>query len=114
VGKEEISQRINYPPVTETSSHLFSLPAPLFFFFCVCVCVAALGIGYYNLNRALEMKSPPPSPLPLNMGTENLRGDAANQAMAAPRANQSSAVSSRSLFTILLHAYYTHVVGALR
>ncbi|XP_056270828.1 myocyte-specific enhancer factor 2B [Pseudoliparis swirei] len=49
------------------------------------------GIGYYNLNRALEMKSPPPSPLPLNMGTENLRGDAANQAMAAPRANQSSA-----------------------
>ncbi|TNN39400.1 hypothetical protein EYF80_050431 [Liparis tanakae] len=49
------------------------------------------GIGYYNLNRALEMKSPPPSPLPLNMGSENLRGDAANQAMAASRANQSSA-----------------------
>lgn len=81
-----MSQRINYSSVSETSSHLFSLPAP--FFDCV-------GIGYSvfshgNLNRALDMKSPPP----LNLGGENLRGDAANQGMGATRANHSSAVSS--------------------
>ncbi|XP_031724356.1 myocyte-specific enhancer factor 2B [Anarrhichthys ocellatus] len=51
-----------------------------------------LGIGYSvfshgNLNRALEMKSPPP----LNLGSENLRGDAANQCMGASRANHNSA-----------------------
>ncbi|XP_031174210.1 myocyte-specific enhancer factor 2B [Sander lucioperca] len=50
------------------------------------------GIGYSvfshgNLNRALEMKSPPP----LNLGSENLRGEAANQGMGATRANHNSA-----------------------
>uniref|UniRef100_A0A3Q2DYM1 Myocyte enhancer factor 2b n=1 Tax=Cyprinodon variegatus TaxID=28743 RepID=A0A3Q2DYM1_CYPVA len=45
------------------------------------------GIGYSvfshgNLNRALDMKSPPP---PLSLGSENLRADAANQAMGAAR-----------------------------
>ncbi|XP_071782072.1 myocyte-specific enhancer factor 2B [Centroberyx gerrardi] len=50
------------------------------------------GIGYSvfshgNLSRALDMKSPPP----LNLGSENLRGDAANQGMGATRANLSSA-----------------------
>uniref|UniRef100_A0A3Q3KDN3 Myocyte enhancer factor 2B n=1 Tax=Monopterus albus TaxID=43700 RepID=A0A3Q3KDN3_MONAL len=49
------------------------------------------GIGYSvfshgNLNRALDMKSPPP----LNLGNENLRGDAANQAMGTTRANHNS------------------------
>lgn len=83
---KNVSQRINDSSVSETSSHLFSLPAP--FFRCV-------GIGYSvfshgNLNRALDMKSPPP----LNMGGENLRGDAANnQGMGATRANHNSAVS---------------------
>uniref|UniRef100_A0A3P8SIM9 Myocyte enhancer factor 2b n=1 Tax=Amphiprion percula TaxID=161767 RepID=A0A3P8SIM9_AMPPE len=50
------------------------------------------GIGYSvfshgNLNRALDMKSPPP----LNLGSENLRAEAANQAMGAARANHNSA-----------------------
>lgn len=67
-------------------SALYSLPARLW----------SLGIGYSvfshgNLNRALDMKSPPP---PLSLGSENLRADAANQAMGAARANHNSAVSS--------------------
>ncbi|XP_026200997.1 myocyte-specific enhancer factor 2B [Anabas testudineus] len=51
------------------------------------------GIGYSvfshgNLNRALDIKTPPP----LNLGSENLRGDAAtNQAMGPTRANHNSA-----------------------
>ncbi|XP_047443102.1 myocyte-specific enhancer factor 2B isoform X1 [Mugil cephalus] len=50
------------------------------------------GIGYSvfshgNLNRALDMKSPPP----LNLGSENLRADAANQGMGATRANHNPA-----------------------
>ncbi|XP_067369344.1 myocyte-specific enhancer factor 2B isoform X1 [Channa argus] len=50
------------------------------------------GIGYSvfshgNLNRSLDMKSPPP----LNLGSENLRGDAANQAMGPTRVNHNSA-----------------------
>ncbi|XP_053285800.1 myocyte-specific enhancer factor 2B [Pleuronectes platessa] len=50
------------------------------------------GIGYSvlshgNLNRALDMKTPPS----LNLGGENLRGDAANQAMGATRVNHNSA-----------------------
>ncbi|KAF3691092.1 Myocyte-specific enhancer factor 2B [Channa argus] len=40
-----------------------------------------------NLNRSLDMKSPPP----LNLGSENLRGDAANQAMGPTRVNHNSA-----------------------
>ncbi|KAM7388460.1 hypothetical protein PAMP_024632 [Pampus punctatissimus] len=40
-----------------------------------------------NLNRALDMKSPPP----LNLGSENLRGEVANQGMGATRANHNSA-----------------------
>ncbi|XP_015254910.1 myocyte-specific enhancer factor 2B [Cyprinodon tularosa] len=60
------------------------------------------GIGYSvfshgNLNRALDMKSPPP---PLSLGSENLRADAANQAMGAARANHNSA---RSLLYQGLH-----------
>lgn len=82
-----VSQRTNYSSVTETSSHLLSLPAPFFH---------SEGIGYSmfshgSLNRALDMKSPPP----LNLGSENLRGDAANQGIGATRANYSAAVSSR-------------------
>ncbi|KAK5870042.1 hypothetical protein PBY51_024706 [Eleginops maclovinus] len=49
------------------------------------------GIGYSvfshgNLNRALDMKSPPP----LNIGSDNLRGDAANMGLGATRANHNS------------------------
>lgn len=56
---------------------------------------AAAGIGYSmfshgTLNRALEMKSPPP----LNQASENMRGDAATQALGVTRANCGSAVSS--------------------
>lgn len=59
------------------------------------------GIGYSvfshgSLNRALEMKSPPPPPPALNLGTEILRGEAANQGMGATRANHSSSVSGRA------------------
>ncbi|XP_058494437.1 myocyte-specific enhancer factor 2B [Solea solea] len=50
------------------------------------------GIGYpvlshSNLNRALDMKSPPV----LTLGSESLRADAANQAMAPTHVNHSSA-----------------------
>ncbi|KAI4828985.1 hypothetical protein KUCAC02_023049 [Chaenocephalus aceratus] len=50
------------------------------------------GIGYSvfshgNLNRALDMKSPPP----VNLGSDNLRGDAANVGLGATRANHNSA-----------------------
>ncbi|PWA21025.1 hypothetical protein CCH79_00007326 [Gambusia affinis] len=60
------------------------------------------GIGYSvfshgNLNRALDMKSPPP----LSLGSENLRADAANQAMGATRVNHNSA---RSLLYQGLHS----------
>ncbi|KAM7410213.1 hypothetical protein PAMA_001589 [Pampus argenteus] len=60
------------------------------------------GIGYSvfshgNLNRALDMKSPPP----LNLGSENLRGEVANQGMGATRANHNSA---RSLLYQGLHS----------
>ncbi|MEQ2267181.1 hypothetical protein XENORESO_002792 [Xenotaenia resolanae] len=52
------------------------------------------GIGYSmfshgNLNRALDMKSPPP----MNLGSENLRAEATNQAMGTTRANHNSARS---------------------
>lgn len=43
-----------------------------------------------TLNRALDMKSPPP----LNQASENMRGDAATQALGVARANCGSAVSS--------------------
>ncbi|CAN9500571.1 unnamed protein product [Ophioblennius macclurei] len=50
------------------------------------------GIGYSvfshsNLNRTLDIKSPPP----LNLGSDGLRGEAANHGMAATRANHNSA-----------------------
>lgn len=69
----------------------FHFPAP----FSSSLLSVAAGIGYSmfshgTLNRALEMKSPPP----LNQASENMRGDAATQALGVTRANCSSAVSS--------------------
>lgn len=62
---------------------------------CSSLSLDTVGIGYSvfshgNLNRALDIKSPPP----LNLGSENLRGEAANQGMGTTRANHNSAVSS--------------------
>lgn len=86
-----VSHRPNYSSVRKThtltspfTSLLPSLP----------LCAAA-GIGYSmfshgTLNRALDMKSPPP----LNQASENMRGDAATQALGVARANCGSAVSS--------------------
>lgn len=80
---------INHSCVSETSSDLFSLPAPSF---------RCVGIGYSvfshgNLNRTLDVKSPPH----LNLGSETLRADAANQATGPTRANHTSAVSRLSV-----------------
>ncbi|KAK5605252.1 hypothetical protein CRENBAI_017053 [Crenichthys baileyi] len=60
------------------------------------------GIGYSmfshgNLNRALDSKSPPP----MNLGSENMRAEATNQAMGTTRANHNSA---RSLLYQGLHS----------
>lgn len=86
-----VSHRPNYSSVRKTHrrSHLLSLPRSLLFL------SAAAGIGYSmfshgTLNRALEMKSPPP----LNQASENMRGDAATQALGVTRANCGSAVGS--------------------
>ena len=80
-----VSHRANYSSVTETSSHLLSLPAP--FFHCVAIGYSMFSHG--SLNRALDMKSPPP----LNLGSEGLRGDTTSQSAGVTRANHSSAVS---------------------
>lgn len=80
-----VSHRANYSSVTETSSHLLSLPAP--FFHCVAIGYSMFSHG--SLNRALDMKSPPP----LNLGSDGLRGDAAMQSAGVTRVNHSSAVS---------------------
>uniref|UniRef100_A0A665T356 Myocyte-specific enhancer factor 2B-like n=1 Tax=Echeneis naucrates TaxID=173247 RepID=A0A665T356_ECHNA len=63
------------------------------------------GIGYSmfshgNLNRTLDMKSPPP----LNLGHENMRGDAVNQAMGATRALSANHNSARGLLYPGLHS----------
>lgn len=84
--QKNVSQRTNNSSVTETDSHLLSLPAPFF----RCIAIGYSMFSHGGLNRSLDMKSPPP----LNLCSENLRVDAANQGVATSRVNHSCAVSS--------------------